>query len=67
VRFLVISEGDTPATREPLIASSDPELLDAVVELVVSRLSGHPLVLGTPVPRRLSPVPGRSPGKEGES
>jgi hypothetical protein len=67
VRFLVISEGDTPATREPLIASSDPELLDAVVELVVRRLSGHPLVRGTQSTRRLCPAPGRSPGKESES
>jgi hypothetical protein len=41
-KFLVIREGPTPKTSEPIFATSDPELIAAVAQCVSARLGAIP-------------------------
>jgi hypothetical protein len=42
-RYLTLYEGDEPSTAQPLIATSDPEIVREVQRLLIERLDGPPL------------------------
>ena len=59
--FLTVSEGDDPETRRPILASTDPALIQAVLDHLTRRFRTRPAAPPLPV-RALRPPGGPEGG-----
>jgi hypothetical protein len=65
-RYLTIYEGDEPSTAQPLIATSDPEIVREVQRLLIGRLEDHPFEKIFRLPTR-HPRPRTTPKDHGDA